>query len=106
MKMADAEEQLYIADRKVDDVIEAVETITRASGRVIVSGIGKSGIIGRKIAATMTSTGTPAVFLHPVEGLHGDLGIVGRGDIGILISKSGETGAVTGLSEYLSKQRR
>jgi len=101
---AEAEGLLDLADRIGDDFIEAVETITRASGRVIVSGIGKSGIIGRKIAATMTSTGTPAVFLHPVEGLHGDLGIVGRGDIGILISKSGETGELTGLIEYLSRQ--
>jgi arabinose-5-phosphate isomerase len=63
-----------------------------------VSGIGKSGIVGRKIAATLTSTGTPAIFLHPVEGLHGDLGIVGRDDVAILLSKSGESSELTGLS--------
>ena len=59
---------------------KAVDTIYRAKGRVIVTGIGKSGLIGRKIVATFTSTGTPAIFLHPVEGMHGDLGIVTKGD--------------------------
>ena len=60
-------------------------------GRVIVTGLGKSGIIGRKITATLTSTGTPASYLHPTEGLHGDLGMVRRGDVILAISKSGET---------------
>lgn len=83
-----------------DDFVEAVELIAAAPGRVVVSGIGKSGIVGRKIAATLTSTGTPATFLHPVEGLHGDLGIVGRGDIAVLISKSGESAELAGLVEY------
>jgi arabinose-5-phosphate isomerase len=72
-------------------------------GRVIVSGVGKSGLVGRKIAATLTSTGTPALFLHPVEGLHGDLGIVGRDDVALLLSKSGESGEMTGLLEYLTR---
>jgi arabinose-5-phosphate isomerase len=81
----------------------AVELIARATGRVIVSGVGKSGIIGRKIASTLTSTGTPAIFLHPVEGLHGDLGIVTRDDVAILISKSGESEELRGLVEYLSR---
>src|SRR5690625_7917172 len=71
---AEAEGLLYLADRIGDDFIEAVETITRACGRVFVSGIGKSGIIGRKIATTMTSNESPAVFLQPFEGLHGELG--------------------------------
>jgi arabinose-5-phosphate isomerase len=66
-----------------------------------VSGIGKSGIVGRKIAATLTSTGSPATFLHPVEGLHGDMGIVRRKDVAILISKSGDTSELTGLLDYL-----
>jgi arabinose-5-phosphate isomerase len=73
------------------------------TGRLIVSGIGKSGIVARKIAATFTSTGTPATFLHPVEGLHGDLGIVQRGDVALLVSKSGESAELTGLVEYLSR---
>lgn len=81
----------------------AVQLIIAVSGRVIVSGIGKSGIIARKIAATLTSTGTPAFFLHPVEGLHGDLGIVGRNDAAILISKSGESDELSGLLEYLAR---
>ena len=83
--------------------LEAVRLLDGASGRVIVSGIGKSGIIARKLAATLTSTGTPALFLHPVEGLHGDLGIVGREDVAVLLSKSGESEELTGLVEYLSR---
>jgi arabinose-5-phosphate isomerase len=86
-----------------DEFLQAVRLVELAPGRVLVSGIGKSGIIGRKIAATLTSTGTPASFLHPVEGLHGDLGIVGRGDVAILISKSGESGELAGLIEHLSR---
>jgi len=82
------------------EFVEAVKLLAGARGRVIVSGIGKSGIIGRKIAATLTSTGTPASFLHPVEGLHGDLGIVGREDVAILVSKSGDTSELTGLMSY------
>ncbi|MEX2571432.1 MAG: KpsF/GutQ family sugar-phosphate isomerase [Gemmatimonadota bacterium] len=83
--------------------VDAVEAILAADGRVIVSGIGKSGIVARKIAATLTSTGTPASFLHPVEALHGDLGIVGPGDIAILLSKSGESDELRGLVEYFSR---
>jgi arabinose-5-phosphate isomerase len=97
-------EALRAAERRLDETFErAVELIAQSSGRVIVSGIGKSGIIGRKIAATLTSTGTPATFLHPVEGLHGDLGIVGRDDVALLISKSGESDEMRGLFEYLSR---
>ena len=76
---------------------KAVDTIFRSKGRVIVSGIGKSGLIGRKIVATFTSTGTPAIFLHPVEGMHGDLGIVTKGDVLIAISNSGETAELNEL---------
>lgn len=101
---AEAEALLALADRVGQPLLDAVDLIADAPGRVIVSGIGKSGIIGRKIAATMTSTGTPAIFLHPVEGLHGDLGIVSRNDVAILISKSGESSELTGLIEFLSRQ--
>ena len=80
---------------------EAVTLIAGCAGRVIVAGIGKSGLIGRKMAATFTSTGTPATFLHPVEGLHGDLGLVGPDDVAILISKSGESEELLGLLEAL-----
>jgi arabinose-5-phosphate isomerase len=91
-------------EERVDaSFLEAVRLIAEAGGRVVVGGVGKSGIIGRKIAATLTSTGTPAMFLHPVEGLHGDLGIVGREDVAILISKSGETNELAGLVDFLSR---
>lgn len=83
------------------DFVKAVETLAAAKGRVIVSGIGKSGIIGRKIAATLTSTGTPTTYLHPVESLHGDLGLVSREDVAVLISKSGDTSELAGLIDYL-----
>jgi arabinose-5-phosphate isomerase len=83
--------------------LAAVRTVAEAPGRVVVSGLGKSGIVGRKIAATLTSTGTPAMFLHPVESLHGDLGVVTRDDVAILISKSGETDELSALVEYLSR---
>jgi arabinose-5-phosphate isomerase len=92
-----------LAERVGPDFVGAVELLAGCRGRVVVAGIGKSGIIGRKIAATLTSTGTPAIFLHPVEGLHGDLGIVGREDAAILISKSGGSEELTGLVQYLCR---
>ena len=69
----------------------AVDLVMKAGGHVVVCGMGKSGLIGRKIAATLASTGTPSLFLHPAEAIHGDLGMVRRGDVVILISNSGET---------------
>lgn len=86
-----------------DAFVRAVEAVLGATGRVIVSGVGKSGIVGRKLAATLTSTGTPATFLHPVEALHGDLGIVGPGDVAVLLSKSGESDELRGLVEFLGR---
>jgi len=94
-----AKEVLRIEAESISNLIDkigptfsqAVEIIYQAKGRVIVTGIGKSGLVGKKIAATLTSTGTPAIFLHPVEGLHGDLGIVTRDDVILGISNSGET---------------
>ena len=82
---------------------QAVMLIAESPGRVIVAGVGKSGLIGRKIAATLTSTGTPATFLHPVESVHGDLGIVGDGDVAILLSKSGETAEIMPLLQELKR---
>lgn len=70
---------------------KAIGLLHNCKGRVVVTGMGKSGLIGKKIAATMASTGTPAFFLHPAEGVHGDLGMVSRGDAVIIISNSGET---------------
>lgn len=91
------------ADRVGENFARAVELITRSKGRVIIAGVGKSGLVGRKIAATMTSTGTPAAFLHPTESVHGDLGIVSSSDVAILISKSGETQEILPLLEQLKR---
>lgn len=87
----EAESILSLVDKLGASFCEAVDLIYRSKGRVIVTAIGKSGLIGHKIVATLTSTGTPAQFLHPVEGLHGDLGIVTRDDVVLAISNSGET---------------
>lgn len=76
---------------------EAVQTIMQAEGRVIVSGMGKSGHIARKIAATFASTGTPAQFVHPAEASHGDLGMVMKGDVALVLSNSGETPEITDI---------
>jgi arabinose-5-phosphate isomerase len=92
-----------LESRLGEHFVRAVDAIHGATGRVIVSGIGKSGIIGRKIAATLTSTGSPAIFLHPVDALHGDLGIVGPGDVALLLSKSGESDELKGLLECLGR---
>ncbi|HXE98466.1 MAG TPA: KpsF/GutQ family sugar-phosphate isomerase [Dongiaceae bacterium] len=80
-----------MADRVDDSFERAIDLILRSPGRVIVSGMGKSGLVGQKIASTMASTGTPAFFLHPAEGIHGDLGMIMTGDVVIAISNSGET---------------
>ena len=92
-----------LAQRLGDTFARAVTLLAQAKGRVIVSGVGKSGLIARKIAATFTSTGTPAAFLHPVDSLHGDLGIVGRDDVAILLSKSGSTDELFDLVEQLQR---
>src|SRR5438874_1185459 len=70
---------------------DAVKALADCNGQIIVTGVGKSGIIARKIAATLTSTGTPAIFLHAAEALHGDIGIVGPEDVVLAVGKSGET---------------
>jgi len=80
-----------LVDRIGEDFVQAVELIYKCSGRVVVTGMGKSGIIGKKIASTLASVGTPALFLHPAEGVHGDLGMVTRGDVIVCLSNSGET---------------
>ena len=90
-----------VEERIGDTFAQAVAMIDQSRGRVIVTGVGKSGLIGRKIAATLTSTGTPAVFLHPLDSVHGDLGIVGPDDVAIMLSKSGESDELLGLLEHL-----
>jgi arabinose-5-phosphate isomerase len=89
---------------KVDERFErAVEMMRACTGRIVVTGIGKSGLVGRKIAATLASTGTPAYFLHPAEGMHGDVGMLARGDIVVALSNSGETNEMLAILPPLKR---
>jgi len=83
---------------------QAIETILHISGKIIVTGIGKSGLVGRKISATLSSTGTPSFFMHPGEAAHGDLGGVSENDLLLLISNSGETGELIQLLPSLKRK--
>jgi len=87
-----------------DDFSKAIDAIINTKGKFIISGMGKSGIIGKKIAATLASTGTPSFFLHPGEAYHGDLGMIEKDDIILLISNSGETDEVLKLIPFLKSQ--
>jgi arabinose-5-phosphate isomerase len=87
----EAEAVAMLAQRVGEELVQAISLILSASGRVVVTGVGKSGAVGRKLAATFASTGTPALFLHPSEGVHGDLGMVVRGDVLLALSYSGAT---------------
>jgi len=87
----EAESILNLIERIGPEFEKAVNMILKAPGRVILTGMGKSGLIGRKIAATLNSTGTPSIFLHPAEAIHGDLGMVTKDDIVIAISNGGRT---------------
>ena len=91
----------YMSSKLGDDFIEAVNAIISTTGRAIICGMGKSGIIGKKIAASFASTGTPSFFMHPGEAFHGDLGMVKPEDIFIAISNSGETDEVLKLLPFL-----
>ena len=86
-----------VADRVDSSFTEVVDRILRLEGRVVTAGMGKAGIIAKKVSATFSSTGTPSIFLHPAEALHGDLGRVARGDLVMTFSKSGETEEVLRL---------
>lgn len=88
-------------DRLDEQFDGAVETILNTTGRVVVSGVGKSALIGQKIVATMNSTGTPALFMHAADAIHGDLGMIQPNDIVLLISKSGNTAEIKGLLPML-----
>ena len=87
------------------DFEDAVKSIVNIKGKLIISGMGKSGIVGKKIAATLASTGTPSFFLHPGEAYHGDLGMVEKEDIVLLISNSGETDEVLKIIPFLKHQK-
>jgi arabinose-5-phosphate isomerase len=99
----EAQSILSLIERLGPEFERAVETIMNAKGRVILTGMGKSGLIGRKIAATLNSTGTPALFLHSAEAIHGDLGMVTYDDIILAISNSGQTSEINAILPILKK---
>ncbi len=86
-----------------DEINEAVECIMQRHGKLIITGVGKSGLVGAKIAATFASTGTPSFFLHPTEGLHGDLGMIGPDDVVLAISYSGESGELSAILPHIKR---
>jgi arabinose-5-phosphate isomerase len=99
----EADSVLKLKERINENLDEAVNAVIKSKGRVIVTGMGKSGLIGRKIAATLSSTGTPAYFLHPAESTHGDSGIITRDDVVIAISNSGETTELLNLLPLIKR---
>ena len=100
---AEAEAVQSLAGQLTDDFEKAVRAILATHGKVIVTGMGKSGLVGRKIAATLASTGTPSFFLHPGEAYHGDLGMIEAGDNVLALSNSGQTDEVLRLIPYLQE---
>jgi len=103
--LIEAKEIERLQDNLTPNFEKAVYTIMQCRGKLIISGMGKSGIIGKKIAATLASTGTPSFFLHPGEAYHGDLGMVGKEDMVLLISNSGETDEVLKLIPFFKSQQ-
>jgi arabinose-5-phosphate isomerase len=99
----EAEAILNVMNRLNADFLKSVDLLAECRGKVVVTGMGKSGIICRKIAATLSSTGTPAFFMHPAEAIHGDLGMVSEGDIVIAVSNSGETEEILNLMDVLKR---
>src|SRR5580658_477094 len=106
----EAEALLRLADRLEDGMgatfgraVDLVVECGQRSGRVVVTGIGKSGLIAQKLVATFNSTGTPALFLHPAEALHGDLGMLAKGDLVLALSYSGETEEIVRLVPTLKR---
>jgi len=99
----EGEAVLALQDRIGNEFVRAVNAVAKNKGRVIVIGMGKSGIIGEKIAATFRSVGIPAFSLHPAEGVHGDLGLVAKNDVAIIVSKSGETEEILRLIPILKE---
>lgn len=99
----EAEAVLELVPRIDETFADAVKMIIECEGRTVITGMGKSGIIGRKMAATLASTGTPSFYLHPAEGIHGDLGMVTANDVVIALSNSGETGEVLNILPSLRR---
>ena len=99
----EAEAIAALSDRLGEEFARAVDLVVASGGRVVVTGIGKSGAVARKSAATLASTGTPALYLHPAEGVHGDLGMVTRQDVVIALSYSGETDEISAILPVLKR---
>jgi arabinose-5-phosphate isomerase len=99
----EAQAILNLVPRLGESFRRAVETLAQCRGRVVATGMGKSGIVCKKIAATLASTGTPALFLHPAEAIHGDLGMLVAGDVVLALSNSGETAELIGLLETIKR---
>ncbi len=99
----EAEAVLELVSRVDGSFAAAVSLILECRGRTVITGMGKSGLVGRKMAATFASTGTPSFYLHPAEGIHGDLGMVTAGDVVIALSNSGETGEVLNILPSLRR---
>ncbi len=112
MSIEEAKEVLLVEEQGLaavrekigNEFVKAVESVQSCNGRLVITGIGKSGLVGQKISATLNSTGTPSFFLHPVEAMHGDLGMVMKSDVILAISYSGETGELNGLLTSLKKR--
>ena len=101
----ESKEILGLRDRLTNDFESAVNEILKCKGKVIVTGMGKSGHVGKKICATLASTGTPSFFIHPAEAFHGDLGMIQKHDIAILLSNSGETDELLKIIPFLNDQK-
>jgi arabinose-5-phosphate isomerase len=104
-RVLNAEAQAILAMKEQMDqgFLNAVDLVFRCAGKVLVSGVGKSGYIGRKIASTLASTGTQSFFIHPAEAIHGDLGMASKNDVFLFISKSGETGEIISLIPFIKR---
>jgi len=99
----EAEAIQSLAERLDDRFLAALDILGRCQGRIVTTGMGKSGIIARKLAATFASTGSPSLFLHPAEAIHGDLGMLAGGDVVVALSNSGETEEIVRLLEYIRR---
>jgi len=101
--LIEAEAVSRLSERLGQEFVQAIEILKTCKGKVVVTGLGKSGLVGQKISATFASTGTPSFFLHPAEGLHGDLGMVSKGDVVLALSNSGETEELIELIPYFRR---
>ena len=105
-RVLDLELQAIEAQKTVidDNFVKAIELLDSCESKVIITGMGKSGLIGRKISSTLSSTGTPSLFIHPAESAHGDLGVIQKGDVVIAISNSGESKEMAPMLNYLKRK--